>query len=145
MPAGSPGLSGDSGLRRAGRETGGWGDSSRRTHCRRQVAPLDYRADAVPGRSPLITRCVLAVTLRQTFRVVIAPSFSHRGVTSETFCTDQTGFTPDVSEILAPHNRSFLPLMIAAPSNQSRHFFFFFYSFSPGSRKTSGSCSYPPY
>lgn len=70
---------------------------------------------------------LVSVTLRQTSRVVIAPSFSHRGVTSETFCTDQevyqTGFTPDVSEILPPHNRSFFALMIAAPSNQSRHKF----------------------
>lgn len=92
-PAGSPGLSGESGLRGVGRETEGWGDSSRRrSHSRHQVAPLDYRAAAESGgscRSPLITRCILAVTLCQSSRVVIAPSFSHRGVTSGTFCTDQ--------------------------------------------------------
>lgn len=35
----------------------------------------------------------------------------------------QTEFTPHVSEISAPRNRSFFALMIAAPSNQSRHLF----------------------
>lgn len=52
-PVGSPGLSGESGLRREGRETGGWGDSSRH-----QVAPLDYRAaaeSAEPCRADLLS------------------------------------------------------------------------------------------
>lgn len=113
MPAGSPGLSGESGLRRVGRETEGWGDQSRRSHCRHQVAPLAYRAvakSAVPCRADLLSS---TAAFWQGRSVRLPGSLSCRASHTEVSLVKllarirvyQTGFTPDVSEIIAAFSR----------------------------------------